>query len=114
MSNLLAAFAGALIGLVTGFVFARTRPSKSAATIPGLPGEERLVWLQRLRTRFPRAVWLNPIPQKGWYGWTIKLIGELFPMFPLTLDGLEAAVDQLRRRAPEPVPDLAAIWPGLG
>lgn len=79
-----------------------------ASATPGL------VWLQRLRGRFPRAVWLNPIPKKGWYGWTIKLIGELFPMFPLTLEGLEEAVDQLLRRTPDPVPDLAAIWPGIG
>lgn len=75
----------------------------------GTPG---LAWLHRLRKRFPRAVWLNPIPSKGWYGWTIKMIGELFPMFPLTIGGLEEAIDHLLRRTPEPIPELEELLEG--
>jgi uncharacterized protein with von Willebrand factor type A (vWA) domain len=68
-----------------------------------------LVWLHRLRTKFPRAVWLNPIPSKGWYGWTIKLIAQLFPMFPLTLEGLEEAIDRLLKHTTEPPPELPRL-----
>jgi hypothetical protein len=35
-------------------------------------------------------------------------------MFPLTLEGLEEAVDRLLRRMPDPVPELGEIWPGIG
>jgi hypothetical protein len=72
-----------------------------------------IVWLHRLKKRFPRAVWLNPIPEKSWYGWTIKLVGRLFPMFPLTIDGLEDAIDVLLKRTPEPLPDLPEIYPDM-
>lgn len=72
-----------------------------------------IVWLHRMKKRFPRAVWLNPIPEKSWYGWTIKLVGQIFPMFPLTIDGLEDAVDVLLKRTPEPLKELPEIFPDL-
>lgn len=72
-----------------------------------------IVWLHRLRRHFTRAVWLNPIPQRGWYGWTIQAVARLFPMVPLTLEGLDEAMDILLKRAPEPTPDLAALFPDL-
>ncbi|MBM4319405.1 MAG: VWA domain-containing protein [Deltaproteobacteria bacterium] len=72
----------------------------------GTPG---IVWLHRLRTRFPRAVWLNPMPEAWWGGWTTRIIAELFPMFPLTLGGLEDAVDNLVRGRPDAVPDLDSL-----
>jgi uncharacterized protein with von Willebrand factor type A (vWA) domain len=59
----------------------------------GKPSIERL---QFLAGTFPHAVWLNPVPRRMWdYTRTITLIRQLFPMFELTLDGLEAAVTQL-------------------
>jgi uncharacterized protein with von Willebrand factor type A (vWA) domain len=70
-----------------------------------------IVWLHRLRTQFTRAVWLNPIASRGWHGWTIKIIAQLFPMFPLTLEGIEDAVDTLLKRRPEPVPEIEAVLP---
>jgi uncharacterized protein with von Willebrand factor type A (vWA) domain len=72
-----------------------------------------LVWLHRLKKRFPRAVWLNPIPAKSWYGWTIKLVGRMFPMFPLTIEGVEDAVDVLLKRTPEPLSELPELYPDL-
>jgi hypothetical protein len=58
--------------------------------------EERLRLLART---FRHAVWLNPRPEVSWeYHWTISRIGEIFPMFDLTLDGLERAVQHLMRR----------------
>jgi uncharacterized protein len=72
-----------------------------------------IVWLHRLRSHFQRAVWLNPIAKKGWHGWTIKLIGQIFPMFPLTLEGIEESVDSLLKRRPEPIPEIESLVPRL-
>jgi uncharacterized protein with von Willebrand factor type A (vWA) domain len=41
-------------------------------------------------------VWLNPKLEEEWpYTRTIQIIREIFPMFELTLDGLEKAVAHL-------------------
>ena len=64
------------------------------------------VWLHRLRSRFRRAVWLNPMPADWWGGWTTRIIGRLLPMYSLTIAGLERAVDTLVRGRPQPVPEL--------
>jgi uncharacterized protein with von Willebrand factor type A (vWA) domain len=57
---------------------------------------ERLEFLART---FRHAAWLNPQPESSWrYTWTIGEIGKSFPMFELTLDGLEKAVQHLMRR----------------
>ncbi len=61
--------------------------------------EAGLVWLQRIATRLPRAVWLNPEPPRYWESTaTIQLIKRVFEMHPLTLDGLEAGIASLLRR----------------
>ncbi|MEE2779067.1 MAG: VWA domain-containing protein [Myxococcota bacterium] len=65
-----------------------------------------LVWLHRLRSRFKRSVWLNPMPERWWGGASTDLIRHLYPMVPLTVDGLEEAVDILVRDRALPVPDL--------
>lgn len=54
-------------------------------------------WLQILRGHFERAVWLNPEPPRDWRGNTIEAIASVFPMYPLTLDGLGDAVRELVR-----------------
>lgn len=53
--------------------------------------------LKRLKLERPRAIWLNPLPQRSWAHPTIHAIRETFPMFELTLDGLGQAIDCLRR-----------------
>jgi hypothetical protein len=64
--------------------------------------ETGLSWLEKLATHFTRSVWLNPVPQKTWtYAWgneTIKAISRVFPMFELTVEGLEQAVKKLKVR----------------
>jgi len=58
-------------------------------------------WLNRLLGIYENAVWLNPVPEKHWdYTPSISLIRQLFSdrMYPLTLDGLEAATKELSRR----------------
>lgn len=52
--------------------------------------------LVSIRERFPRSVWLNPEPIKYWSGQTLNQIKRLFPMHPLTLEGLDEAVSLLR------------------
>ena len=65
-----------------------------------------IMWLHRLRKRFGRALWLNPIPRRWWSSWTIGAIEQLFPMFPLTIRGLEDGVDGLLRNKVIPPPDI--------
>ena len=56
------------------------------------------VWLERLLRTYPRAVWLNPVPQDQW-GWTISTenIRRVMDgrMHPVTLAGLEGAMKAL-------------------
>ncbi len=62
------------------------------------PGE---VWLSRLFEAYPRAVWLNPVPEKYWTGTaSIAMIRRITEdrMFPLTLDGIDRAMRCLKRR----------------
>jgi uncharacterized protein len=61
------------------------------------PGE---VWLRRLLDAYPRAVWLNPVPEQYWSGTTsIGMINRIIEgrMFPLTLDGIDRAMRRLKR-----------------
>ena len=53
--------------------------------------------LTSLRERYPHSVWLNPEPVKYWYGETLTAIRRLFPMYSLTLEGLEEAIKDLRQ-----------------
>jgi len=49
--------------------------------------------LKILARTFRHAVWLNPVRQEEWeLTWTIGIVRQVFPMFELTLDGLEKAV----------------------
>ncbi len=58
--------------------------------------EERLKFLART---FRHCVWLNPQPESTWgYTWTIGIIGSIFSMYDLTLDGLDKAVKYLMKR----------------
>ncbi len=52
--------------------------------------------LQFLAKTFRHCVWLNPVPVAMWnYTPTITAIGRIFPMFELSIDGLEKAVRRL-------------------
>jgi uncharacterized protein with von Willebrand factor type A (vWA) domain len=61
------------------------------------PGE---TWMRRLTDTYPKAIWLNPVPEKYWGGTTsIGMIRALMEdrMFPLTLDGIDRAMRALTR-----------------
>jgi uncharacterized protein len=59
----------------------------------GRPSFERLKFIAET---FSHAIWINPVLAGDWpYTRTINQIREIFPMFELTLDGLEKAVTQM-------------------
>ena len=69
------------------------------------PGE---LWLRRLLATYPDAVWLNPVPPERWMSTpSIRMTYQILEgrMFPLTVDGLDAAMKLLRqgRQAPSRV-----------
>jgi len=62
--------------------------------------EAGAVWMARLLATYPKAVWLNPVPERYWEGTaSIAMIQELMEgrMFPLTLEGLDRAMRRLTR-----------------
>ncbi|MBW2723571.1 MAG: VWA domain-containing protein [Deltaproteobacteria bacterium] len=57
------------------------------------PGIE---WLKRIDDHFLRTVWVNPDPQKIWQSTrTARIVAEMFPMYPLSVDGITDAVAAL-------------------
>jgi uncharacterized protein with von Willebrand factor type A (vWA) domain len=57
--------------------------------------EPGLRYLERIREHFRHAAWLNPMDERFWGAPSIHLIGRLFPMFPLTVEGVERLVREL-------------------
>jgi uncharacterized protein with von Willebrand factor type A (vWA) domain len=58
------------------------------------------IWMQRLLSIYPKAVWLNPQAERVWdYYDSIRIMRELMGerMFPLTLEGLDNAMRELVR-----------------
>jgi uncharacterized protein len=68
------------------------------------------VWMQRLTAAFPRLIWLNPEPRERWsYTPSVRIARELVGerMFPLTIEGLDAGIRELRRPLARSQPTLA-------
>ena len=62
----------------------------------GKPSIERLQFIQET---FSNSVWLNPVSERMWgYTHTIAAISQIFPMYELSLDGLEKAVETLMKK----------------
>jgi len=60
--------------------------------------EPGMVWMQRILSVYPKAVWLNPEPEDRWpYRTSIGLMRQIMDgrMYPLTLDGLDRAMRYL-------------------
>src|SRR6185312_8411087 len=58
------------------------------------------VWMRRLLVTYPKAVWLNPVPERYWESApSIQMMRRIMEdrMFPLTLDGLDRAMRRLTR-----------------
>jgi len=59
------------------------------------PGIE---WLRRIEAHFKSCIWLNPIPARNWNRPSIALVRNVFPMYELTLDGLDQGTKNLVRK----------------
>jgi uncharacterized protein len=74
-----------------------THPGGSVEHWNAESGED---WMIRLKEHFPRAIWLNPVPEQHWgHTHSIQMLRRLMEgrMYPLTLDGLDNAMRALAR-----------------
>ncbi len=58
------------------------------------------VWMERIARTYPACVWLNPVAESEWdYTQSIRMMRQLLGdrMYPLTLEGLDAAMRELIR-----------------
>jgi len=70
------------------------------ASVEHFNAEAGELWLRRLVGAYPKAVWLNPVPERYWDGTrSIGMIRQIMDerMYPLTLDGLDRAMRKLTR-----------------
>jgi uncharacterized protein len=73
---------------------------KEGGSVERWNDESGETWLRRLLDAYPKAVWLNPVPEKYWGGTSsIGIIRRLMEerMFPLTLDGIDRGMRELTR-----------------
>lgn len=57
-----------------------------------------LDWLKLFQSRYAHSIWLNPSQRPAWGDYwtrTYDTIAQVFPMFPLTVDGLEEGMKKL-------------------
>ena len=62
--------------------------------------EAGAIWMKRLTDIYERVVWLNPVQKDSWdYVPSTQVLRELVGdrMFPLTLNGIEKAMSELKR-----------------
>lgn len=60
-----------------------------------------LEWLQRFRSQYRHIIWLNPSDRPDWgeeWSHSYDAIEDLFPMYPLTVEGLEEGMKKLLSR----------------
>jgi uncharacterized protein with von Willebrand factor type A (vWA) domain len=59
-------------------------------------------WLKKMREKYHNSIWLNPIKKDEWKysigAYTIKAIKDIFPMFDLTLNGIDEGIKKLKTR----------------
>jgi uncharacterized protein len=84
-----------LVGDATMSPYEITQPGGS---VEHWNAEAGSVWLQRLMKHYPKFAWINPQPQPHWRQTSsIEITRELLEgrMYPLTLAGLDDAIDAL-------------------
>ena len=73
--------------------------AKEGGSVERWNDEPGATWMRRLTDAYPKAIWLNPVPEKYWGGTTsIGMIRALMEdrMFPMTAKGLEDGMKALR------------------
>ncbi len=74
--------------------------AEPGASVEHFNDEAGEVWLRRLVGAYPKAVWLNPVPERYWEGTrSIGMVRQIMDdrMYPLTLEGLDRAMRKLTR-----------------
>ncbi len=56
-----------------------------------------IAYLERVRDHFKHCAWLNPMGQDSWSAPSIGVIRRIFPMYPLTVQGVEELARDLAR-----------------
>ena len=72
-------------------------PGGSVEHVNAEPGQ---TWIERVTRTYPACVWLNPVAEHEWPGTqSIRMMRQLLGgrMYPLTLEGLDAAMRELVR-----------------
>ena len=67
----------------------------------GTYGPSGLEWLDKFRTQYPHLIWLNPEPMPSsptYWGQTHYQLGQIFPMYDLSAEGLETGMKRLMVR----------------
>ncbi|MFD1107550.1 vWA domain-containing protein [Sphingobium olei] len=75
--------------------------SHAGGSVEHMNGEPGAVWLQRVTRTYPATVWLNPTQRSAWdHSQSTRIIRELMNdrMYPLTIDGIDAAMRELTRK----------------
>lgn len=73
-----------------------------AAMAPYELNSRSIETLKAIPRKFKKTVWLNPEPLKYWpYTYTIQVIKQLIPMFPLTPAGIERSVRAMNNKSTE-------------
>ena len=61
--------------------------------------EPGIDWLKKFNRFYHKVIWLNPIKESRWtHAWgarTIQMVREIFPMYELTLNGLDKGIHKL-------------------
>ncbi|MBR6473721.1 MAG: VWA domain-containing protein [Firmicutes bacterium] len=61
--------------------------------------EPGIDWLRKFKRFYNKVIWLNPIKESRWHNaWgarTISMVREVFPMYELTLNGLDKGIHKL-------------------
>lgn len=64
-----------------------------------LQGEDRRIIgihaLREMKEKYPYSVWMNPEPERLWWETTVSAIGEVVPMYFLSVDGIRKATKDL-------------------
>ena len=59
-----------------------------------------MVWMERLKEKFEKVIWLNPMQQDYWGdGGSLRIVRQLVEdkMYPLTVEGLEQGMKYLSK-----------------
>ena len=75
--------------------------SHPGGSVEHMNEEAGAVWLARIANTYPAHVWLNPVREDSWaYSQSVRMVRDAMggAMFPLTLEGMDAAMRVLTRK----------------